>query len=693
MGIQGYVSCLFLPSCYLLLVLGLACHGAADDVQITRLDLTANFFCRFDRDVMTIRPMRYKPWRRLPPDTLTLTTVKLCDPMSELKECEPCVRVKISLNSTEFPKVKRFYVEVLEESLNKYHLSEIVNIGKIVPSETWDAQYDLKVTPGQNLIVTLTVLTSRRSGLKINRTHFVKDTDTKPEFVFTHFPKQQKIEVSLLGGGDATARLCYRGAIACMELGDDIIQDFNVSSNVTLKYEYFLPCLCIEVFYNGNDRPRNQICPFEGHPDAYDKDFWHTEDIPSYYDSQMKMQFNAPCQPMPKAFLCEKHQNTCLTISDAVVQQDISEYFIDSVDKDPNLCFKFMVKNRSQVKCPTTRDRDWSVSMSTQLFQTSVHIESHIPASFSAVICRQNSTTGRCEPQTPEYSATRLMSGLKDVQILLPIPCKGCCVQVWRSDVRFAYKYHLCPEYYHRHLGLMFLASCVTVFALVVVLFLICRRIKTICSDPLWRRTVLLVYSPDSVEYKNLICAFANFLQKNLGCEVILDLWDMNSISKIGILPWFYQKREMVTQQKGKVLVVWSKKSASMYERWRTGAYSNLARKDPVNLFGAAMSCLQRDLVVEKKGNLEDYSLVFFEGLCDRHEIPANFRNIPRYCLFRDLYRLAIKLQGTAHPSPPCMIKAGAKYLLRRMISSEKSKVLQHDVEMYRQKLLRTQYH
>ncbi|XP_053576961.1 interleukin-17 receptor E [Bombina bombina] len=602
--------------------------------------------------------------------------------MKERQECDPCVRIKLSFNVKDFPKLKGFSVSSLEESINKYKSFYISRRGKGIPGTSWEFQYDcLLVTPGQNVNVTVR---TDPEFMEISKTHFVLDPNTKPEFNFEHFPEKQEITVSLSQGPDATARLCYKDFL-CNPLSYEIQKEITTSQNVTLKYEYFLPCLCIEVFYSYRDSRRNSVCPFEKNPEANGLDLWEIEDLSFPFENEMAMQFDYPCSKMLSVFLCEKRKDTCITIPDAKVSVD-DLLRIQSVDINPHLCLKVTLKNKTRIKCPGRSD--WNVTMDVQHSKTELNIVSEVLGSFSAVMCRLNLETGKCDPQTQEYTVKRQHhNSSNEVHLSLPTSSKGICVQVWRTDVQFSYKRILCPDYSHKHLGLFFLASILAVFTLVLVMYLIYGRIVKWITAPIWRRTVLLVYSPDCAEYKHVICTFASFLQRFLGCDVILDLWDMNTVSKTGVLPWFSRNRDMVAQRKGKVIIVWTKTSTLMYKQWKEGQLNTLAWGDPVNLFGAAMSCLMNDLELEKNGNLEDYTMVFFEGLCDKQDIPSKLRKITRYHLFKELGRLVVKLQETNGLSTSCLIKSGAKYLMRNLISSEKSRSLKDVVNLYRKKV------
>ncbi|KAE8612398.1 hypothetical protein XENTR_v10012841 [Xenopus tropicalis] len=660
--------------------------------KITRRQMKANFDYTIRRKIafrQTSNPNQTCPIN-LPPDALSLSTVELCNPFLINRECKMCIRVIISLNSTGFRQMHGFHIETLEISTNKYKAFQILKRSRKAPKgNLWWIEYDcLMVTPGQTVSVWLSTVPG--CGEEISKTHYLHDRNAKPEFNYTHLPEQRQIAVSLSKGPTAVARLCY-DRIICKSLPENATPKFTVTEKAILKYDYLLPCLCIEAYYDFQDSPRNKTCPFESHGDAYGPDFWKT--TWSHSNDRMLMKFRSLCMLEPSVSLCQKQNGSCDVIPGANITTNelleenqfyAWEYEVESVDKDPNLCLKFTVKSWSHVRCPEAGERDWNVKVDMGLFQVHLTIFSHVPATISVSVCMGNIRTVNCEPHT-----TIQLNETNEVQVFSFLLARGICYKVWRSDVLHAHKYLICPDYSHKHLGLIFLTSFLMVLALVILLYLIYRQIKNIFTAPLWSQTVLLVYSPDSAEYKTLICAFADFLQSILGCEVILDMWDMNTVSQLGILPWFYQKRELVAQRKGSVIIMWTKKSRSMYDQWTSSKLSSYDWKDPVNLFGTAMSCLMKDFNVEEdeKDNLRDYNFVYFEGLCDKHDIPPSMRKISRFCLFKDLYRLVNILQGRTCLSPPCLIKAAAKYLMRRLVRSEKSRGLQRHVELYKQRL------
>ncbi|KAM8930794.1 interleukin-17 receptor E [Pelodytes ibericus] len=635
--------------------------------------------------------VKYK--ETLPPNALTLTAIESCDLM--MSSCETCLRLRVSLNAPGYTKIRGLVVQILEANSN--YSMKITKKQKTNRWKLWMIQIDCcSVALGQTISASL--FTLPRYILGINKTYFIRDPEAKPEFDFKHSSERGEIEVFVSQGPEANARLCYQNSF-CNSLNrneNELEYKVAVSRNLTLKYDYLLPCLCLEVFYDGPNSLRNQICPFYEHDAAYNQDFWNISVLETYDHSSMLMGFNKKCNLQPDVSVCRKRESGCISVPDAVVKMEeyvteedcILEYKLDSADRDPHLCFKFNVSNKIYVKCPGVEDRIWDVTMEMQLFDTLLTVFLRAPSAYSAVICKPNNVTKQCDPESPVYAFMTENKSFGKVTLSIPKPGMGSCVQVWRSDVHFSHKYLLCPDFLNKHLGLLVLGTALLALTLVLFLLLMYKRIWKIFTAPLWQRTILLVYSPDSPEYKNLMCAFADFLQSILGCEVILDLWDMTTISQIGMLPWFYQKRELVSERKGNVILVWTKRSMCMYEQWKNRNLTSLGWKDPANLFGAAMSCLHKDLKVkDEEETLKNYTMVYFEGLCDKQDIPTELKKLSRFCLFKDFYQLVSNLQDTPCLPPHCLIKAVAKYFMRKLISSERSMGLKRPLELCRQKL------
>ncbi|XP_075687798.1 interleukin-17 receptor E [Rhinoderma darwinii] len=693
MGSLGSMICLplvFLALRVLLLVNDSrgqnSCSAEESGVEIFKKDVYANFEYKLQESIFfNLNSSALTTYWALPPNALTISTVSLRDGPS----CKLCIRINISVNATGLPKLRGFVVQGLELSENTFHSFRILKKKNTKTRDLWKVTYDCwTVKAGQYISVTL--FTAPNYGFSVNKKIYITNRDAKPDFQYQHIAEEKIFEVSVPEGPDVYVRLCYQANI-CEDLETSNKQKIASSQNASLSYENLLPCLCIEAFYTYRDSKRKKKCPFQEHPGPYVKELLKVsvQEI-HHHSNTMTVRYASRCSLVPTVTFCRRQNGKCLTENKISVKKHGREYYLESVDRDHHLCFEFSLLNRTHIKCPDRRDRLWNVEVKIQLYYLRLTISSKIPATFSAAACLQNQQTGQCNLQSLIYNvSTQHQIGSQDLQLSLPRPGIGHCIKVWRSDVRFSHEHLICSfDFSHKHLGLLALVTSLVIFTLIFIIYISCNRIWKIFTAPLWRRTILLVYSPDSAEYKTLICAFADFLHNILGCEVILDLWDMNSVSQIGILPWFYQKREQVSERKGKVMIVWTRRSKTMYEQWRNRQINRIGWKDSTNMFGAAMSCLEKDFEVQlDNDNLEHYAMVYFEGLCEKKDIPKCFRKISRYRLFKDLYRLVSHLQDTTCLSPRCLIKAIAKYLRKKLISSEKRRGLQHHIERCKKEL------
>uniref|UniRef100_A0A8C8WQ87 Interleukin-17 receptor C/E N-terminal domain-containing protein n=1 Tax=Panthera leo TaxID=9689 RepID=A0A8C8WQ87_PANLE len=70
-----------------------------------------------------------------------------------------------------------------------------------------------------------------------------------PEFSFELLPEARAIRVTIPPGPEVSVRLCHQWALECEELSSPFEAQKIVSGGhaVDLPYEFFLPCLCIEV--------------------------------------------------------------------------------------------------------------------------------------------------------------------------------------------------------------------------------------------------------------------------------------------------------------------------------------------------------------------------------------------------------------------------------------------------------------
>ncbi|XP_067854656.1 interleukin-17 receptor E-like isoform X2 [Heptranchias perlo] len=457
------------------------------------------------------------------------------------------------------------------------------------------------------------------------------------------------------------------------------INAINTTSSLT--YDYMLPCLCIEVFYPGPDSHRTTVCPFSEAPEALGPDLWKSSNFSDlvHRDNTMAVRFSGKCQIKPRVTLCWKSNGFCDEFEESEIEFVKSGYVFKNVDRHSRMCFKFKYKNSSHIECRNSPDADWNVTMVTEPNKLLLTFASNIPASFSAVLCK---TVGNeCRNLSLIYLITQIELSTQKPLMILPVESLEICVKVWRSDVTFSGKQLLCPHYSRQKIGLGLLGTLIVLAMVLLFVYMIWQFNTKVVSAPLWSRTVLLMYSPDSEEHKTLVCAFADILKTELHCNVILDLWDTGRVAEIGIIPWLYSKRELVETEEGKIIIIWSKRSQEMYNQWNMlEPVCGLNHSDLHDLFNTSMACVYNDFLRNRRIN--DYSIIYFDGLCSKENIPEIFTKVPKYRLLKDFSSLVRELQSASEL--PCSLKLGIKFLVRKILQSEKMQKLRNRIEQCR---------
>ncbi|XP_059246268.1 interleukin-17 receptor E isoform X4 [Mustela nigripes] len=454
-----------------------------------------------------------------------------------------------------------------------------------------------------------------------------------PEFSFDLLPEARTIQVTIPPGTEVSVRLCHQWVLECEELSSPFNTQKIVSGGhtVDLPYEFFLPCLCIEVSYLQEDTVRRKKCPFQNWPEAYGSDFWKSVHFTDYSQhSQMIMALTLRCPLKLEASLCQKWgwNTLCEDLPNATARESEGWYVLEGIDLHPQLCFKFSFGNSSHVECPHQTAPSWNVSMDTQGQQLVLHFSSRIHATFSAAW--SHPSLGQDSLVPPVYSISQTQgSNPVTLELIIPFLKPGSCVLVWRSDVQFSWKHLLCPDVSHRHLGLLILALLALTTLLGIVLVFIRRRRPL--SGPGRARPVLLLHVADSEAQRRLVGALAELLRASLGGgrDVIVDLWEGTRVARVGPLPWLWAARARVAQERGTVLLLWSSAGPSPAQG-----------RDPHSApLRALLRAAPRPLLL----------LAYFSRLCAKGDIPPPLRDLPRYRLLRDLPRLLRALD--AQPS------------------------------------------
>ncbi|XP_058701119.1 interleukin-17 receptor E isoform X2 [Poecile atricapillus] len=653
----------------LLLLLLLLPLPPGTGAAVTRLRVSANFECRATADRTLNRPRcrrPSRPGRPLEPPALSLSRARLCLPA---QPCQPCLRVRLALPTSELGGVRGLQLTFLELSSNRAGWLQVWQRRRVLGSSAWQVQFDcFPAESGQQVLVSLRTIPDR--GFALSCSHLVTEEPPGPVFTHAWVPEVQAIEVWVPAGPALMVRLCHQLALECEELPRPFHQQVLVPGghHISLRYEFLVPCLCIEASYSHHDSLRSKQCPFHDRPDAYGPELWSSVRFHDYSTSskdQMAMELNATCPLHPQATLCWREAPDeaapCHDIPNSTASKDGQVYILDKVDVHPQLCFRFSYKNSSHVECPHQPETAWNVSVSVWGLQLRLHLTSRIPAAFSAALCQRRG--GQCEPEAPLYTVTQPEgSAPGELALLLPVQILGSCVLVWRSDVHFARKQLLCPDVSRRHFGLLGLVLALGL--VVTVLLLNCRGAWRPDDGVPGGRPVLLLYSPDSEEHLGLVCALAERLRAGLGCDVRLDLWETGGLGQAGALPWLYAQRGRVGRQRGTVLLLWSQGSARLFHRWQVGMADGTPG-DAHDIFGAAMACLHGELGAAGRGG--GWVLAYFSRLCSPHDVPRPLRPLPTYRLPRQLPGLLGALRGSP-PAPRRCRRDRVGGLLHRLL-------------------------
>ncbi|XP_052575507.1 LOW QUALITY PROTEIN: interleukin-17 receptor E [Peromyscus californicus insignis] len=474
-----------------------------------------------------------------------------------------------------------------------------------------------------------------------------------PEFSFDLLPEAQAIRVTIPPGPEASVRLCYQWALECEDMSSPFDTQKIVPGGHTadLPYEFLLPCMCIEASYLQEDTVRRKKCPFQSWPETYGSDFWKSVHFTDYSrHDQMVMALTLRCPLKLEASLCQRQDPLmpCETLPNATAQESEGWYVLENVDLHPQLCFKFSFENSSHIECPHQSGSlpSWTVSMTTQGQQLTLHFSSGTYATFSAAWSTPGLELDTLMPTV--YSVSQTQGSVPaTLDLIIPFLRPGSCILVWRSDVQFAWKHLLCPDVSHRHLGLLILALLGLATLLGIVLSLLCRRLL---PGPGQARPILLLHAADSEAQRRLVGALAELLRTALGGgrDVIVDLWEGTHVARIGPLPWLWAARERVAREQGTVLLLW-----------------NCAGPSPAGSSGDPHTASLRTLFCAAPSRL---LLAYFSRLCAKGDIPRPLRTLPRYRLLRDLPRLLRALDARPATLATSWSHLGAKRCLKNRL-------------------------
>ncbi|XP_077369328.1 interleukin-17 receptor E isoform X2 [Festucalex cinctus] len=501
--------------------------------------------------------------------------------------------------------------------------------------------------------------------------------DPAPSFSLSVDAASKSINVTVDSENRVAARWCYKqSAHYCVQRSHSSVTviDPARSRSAILNIPHVLPCVCVQVYFLHGDTLRKSMCPLQNIPLPDVGDVWLSSTV-TLYESTLIWRSECPARTFPVvATLCwRRRQHVCTHLLNSTLDswEDGSDliFNISAVDKHPQMCVKFSLHGSYNISCPFQPDMSsWHVSLEAGPRALSVHIESLAPATFSAQLCVPSRSD--CASRGPIWAVTVDAASEGRVTVPLDWPAELTCMQVWQSFPALHGRRILCPNDTRSRWGAQAAAAVIFLHMLALLAFFLHSLTKK--GATAWlsiQKPVLLVCSSELSAHISATCALASLLRGDLSATVHVALCSASSqkradaesgVADLGPLPWLYGQWEAVREAQGNVLIVWSPEANGKWRRRaRSGGDSprGAARRgkcqtpamenepstviEPV--FAAALTCLEAALRQRKGGGV---ALVYFRGMGRSGDIPEALRDVPRYCLPRNLGGLIWELGG-----------------------------------------------
>ncbi|XP_056380703.1 interleukin-17 receptor C isoform X2 [Hyla sarda] len=396
-----------------------------------------------------------------------------------------------------------------------------------------------------------------------------------------------------------------------------------------------VPCLCFEASYSHlNDGVRNAYCPFTNYTE--EKMLNESALVVKIESNMLLYNLSATCNLSAKFLLCWKPNDNSECHEIPYTRQEIQSEVIGSLKLDhlhPSLCLQVSVKKKiNHTFClPVNATKQKS-------YETTVLVlkQKHENTSFCFVgenkcITLENTTIQSGLAIWVEGSKMTREAQFLERKVVEDIITEQC-IRIFRSGKNHEFyacnvtKYIRTKWNWSRVLCLLAVAS--------VLLILLLKNenlkkwIKAVTaekplSDIFNNRRILILYSPDSLEYENLVLKFASSL-KDLQMDVVLDQWHRVKISEIHLLPWYHQQKSIVFEKGGLIILLFSEGARDKYRTWQKQDVTQRIDLGPNQSFGAVLNCVQSDFCNNKaKGH---YIVATFSPSCS---VPAPFDSVP----------------------------------------------------------------
>ncbi|XP_034027398.1 interleukin-17 receptor E [Thalassophryne amazonica] len=446
----------------------------------------------------------------------------------------------------------------------------------------WELIYDCVTAEAHSTVYVVysTTLTSCNVSYTVS--------EPTPDFHLSVSRTSKSVSVFVESEDKVYTKLCYQkstGRCIGTSTFTPVTIDPSQSRSAVLNIPYWLPCVCVQVYYTHTDARRDTRCPFQNDNIVDVADVWLSSRI-ELYPSNLKWISECPASTLNvSAALCwRQNEQLCININSTLQQTEnkhVTMYNTSAVDKHPQMCVQFSLQGSHHITCPFHSDMSsWAVHIEKGRQGVSVCLSSSVTANFSAQLCFL--TERECTPKGPVHSV-KVEANTAETWINVPIrfPDQKPCVQVWQSDPALQGHRILCPDYTHQRCGMYIVAA--LLFAIIVALLGISIHGITSIQSAGWiyiQKPVLLVCSSERSTHVSAVCALASILQGELRARVSLSLWAQNSqksgmtgsgsgLADVGPLPWLYGQWEAVCEAQGKMLLIWSPEARRSYVKWR----------------------------------------------------------------------------------------------------------------------------
>uniref|UniRef100_UPI00398E42DA interleukin-17 receptor C-like isoform X2 n=1 Tax=Pristiophorus japonicus TaxID=55135 RepID=UPI00398E42DA len=431
-------------------------------------------------------------------------------------------------------------------------------------------------------------------------------------------------------------------------------------NEVRRNFSDIVPCLCMEVWSaTVEDARRQKVCPFS-EAEKFRENIWKLSSLAVEYKGKaLQWTFSSPCNMLGEISLCSKSGDAlCHKIPHSrqkLQVNTLSEF--KSVDLHPSICIKIISGIHVNVSCPFGADVSPLWNVVSKLVQNDVTVTIFQTANkMNFSICTVKGD--KCKHF--RHNINEINQLMKQLDLGLQD-----CFQIWRSDVTFSPRIIVCPfEMYTRARWTPLLVLLLILIIIVIITITVKKEILKGCIEvikwdycattptaagPPINRKVLLLYSLDHNQFEMLVNTLSSVLFE-LNIQVAVDLWNRRALGAQGPLPWIHSQKNKITEEGGKILILFSKGASMKYNEWLQSSEGVATIHDPYDGFMASLNCVLPDIM---KGNVsEKYVCAYFEDLQSKAEIPEIFNKMPIYNLPSQLHEFLQEIGVTANFKP-----------------------------------------